>query len=84
MRTNFNFDGIDGVRLGDPVHIHSYDFGQENNVLHLSLHTRVSTDSAGIANCLGLKAERKVEPEDLIRILEPKLIETNRLRIAIP
>lgn len=47
MRTNFNFDGIDGVRLGDPVHIHSYDFGQENNVLHLSLHTRVSTDSAG-------------------------------------
>ena len=84
MRTNFNFDGIDGVRLGDPVHIHSYDFGQENNVLHLSLHTRVSTDSAGIANCLGLNAERKVELEDLIRILEPKLIETNRLRIAIP
>lgn len=84
MRTNFNFDGIDGVRLGDPVHIHSYDFGQENNVLHLSLHTRVSTDSAGIANCLGLNAERKVELEDLICILEPKLIETNRLRIAIP
>lgn len=84
MRTNFNFDGIDGVRLGDPVHIHSYDFGQENNVLHLSLHTRVSTDSAGIANCLGLNAERKVELEDLIRILELKLIETNRLRIAIP
>lgn len=84
MRTNFNFDGIDGVRLGDPVHIHSYDFGQENNVLHLSLHTRVSTDSVGIANCLGLNAERKVELEDLIRILEPKLIETNRLRIATP
>lgn len=84
MINDFSFDGIDGVRLGDPVHIHSYNFEQENNTLHLSLHTRVSTDSAGIASCLGLNAERKVEIEDLIRALEPKLIEANRLRITIP
>ena len=83
MINDFNFDGIDGVRLGDPVHIHSYNFEQENNSLHLSLHTRVSTDSAGIARCLGLNAERKVEIGDLIRALELKLIEANRLRITI-
>lgn len=84
MRNDFDFDEIEGVRLGDPVHIHSYSFEQDNNTLRLSLHTRVSTDSVGIAHCLGLNAERKVDLEDLIRVLEPKLIEANRLRIAIP
>jgi len=83
MRSDFNFDGIEGVRLGDPIHIHSYNFEQTGSRLCLSLHTRVSTDSAGIANCLGLNAESKVEMQDLIRILEPKLIEANRLRIGI-
>ena len=83
MRKDFNFEAIEGVRLGDPIHIHSYNFKQMNNKLQLSLYTRVSTDSAGIARCLGLNAERKVELDDLIRILEPKLIEANRLRINI-
>ena len=83
MINNFDFDGIEGVRIGDPVHIHSYNFEQKNDSLHLSLHTRISTDSAGIAHCLRLNAQRKVELEDLIRILEPKLIDANRLKIAI-
>ena len=83
MRSNFNFEGIDGVRLGDPVHIHSYNFEENKNKLSLSLHTRVSTDSTGIAKSLGLNAESKVELQDLIRILEPKLIEPNRLKIGI-
>lgn len=82
MKKDFNFDEIEGVRLGDPVHIHAYSFEKENQALHLSLHTRVSTDSKGIARCLGLNAEKKMELEDLIRILEPKLTEANRLKIA--
>ena len=83
MRSDFKFDQIEGVRLGDPVHIHSYNFEEREQKLNLSLHVRVSTDSVGIANCLGLNAESKVELQDLIRILEPKLIEVNRLRIGI-
>lgn len=83
MRSDFNFDGIEGVRLGDPIHIHSYNFEQGDSGLSLSLHTRVSTDSAGIADCLGLNAESKVELQDLVRVLEPKLTEANRLRIGI-
>lgn len=75
MRSDFKFDQIEGVRLGDPVHIHSYNFEEREQKLNLSLHVRVSTDSVGIANCLGLNAESKVELQDLIRILEPKLIE---------
>lgn len=83
MRSNFNFDGIEGVRLGDPIHIHSYNFEACGKNLKLSLQTRVSTDSAGIANCLGLNADSKVELQDIIRILEPKLIEEKRLKIGI-
>lgn len=83
MKSNFDFGGIDGVRLGDPVHIHSYNFEENINKLNLSLHTRISTDSVGIAKSLGLNAESKVELQDLIRILEPKLIDANRLKIGI-
>ena len=83
MKSDFNFDGIDGVRLGDPVHIHSYNLEEQEEKLCVSLHTRVSTDSEGIANCLGLNAETKVELQDIIRILEPKLTDNNRLRIGL-
>lgn len=58
-------------------------FEEKGNKLSLSLHTRVSTDSAGIAKCLGLNADSKVELQDLIRIIEPKLVEANRLIVGI-
>lgn len=83
MISNFDFREITGVRLGDPVHIHSYDFKNQNGKLSLSLNTRVSTDSNGIAKCLGLNAESKIELEDIIRLLEPKLTDTNRLQIKM-
>ena len=83
MKNDFDFSEIEGVRLGDPVHIHSYAFVKENNKLNLSLDSRVSTDSAGIAKCLGLNADTKVELEELIKILEPKLIDANRLHISV-
>ena len=83
MKSEFNFDGIEGVRIGDPVHIHSYQLEQKENKLNLSLQTRISTDSAGIAECLGLNAERKVELQDIVRSLELKLTEAARLKIGI-
>lgn len=83
MKTDFDFTEIDGVRLGDPVHIHSYNFEKKGKQYILSLGKRLSTDSAGIAKCLGLNANKKVELEDMIKILESKLIEANRLRISI-
>lgn len=82
MLSDFNFGDIAGVRLGDTVHIHSYDFISENNKFKLSLDCRVSTDSVGIAKCLGLNAESKVELQDIVNILEVKLIDTNRLVIC--
>lgn len=82
MLNIFNFDGISGVRLGDPIHIHSYDF-QQHEQLKLSLNRRISTDSNGIANCLGLKKESKMELKQIITILEQKLKEANRLNIGL-
>ena len=83
MKSAFNFDNIDGVRLGDPIHIHSYSFSNQGDSLKLSLAKRVSTDSEGIANCLGLNAESKVELQDIIKVLETKLIDSNKLTIGI-
>ena len=79
MRQSFSFDHIQGVRVGDPVHIHSYVFVDSNNKMQLTLDQRVSTDSAGIARSLGLNAESKVALGDLVSILERKLTESNRL-----
>lgn len=83
MRSGFDFKEVQGVRLGYPVHIHSYVFSEAGCKLSLSLHSRVSTNSSGIARCLGLNADRKIEMQDLIRILEPKLTDANRLKISI-
>lgn len=83
MKSDFNFDNIEGVRLADPIHIHSYGFSVQGNRLRLSLADRVSTNSEGIANCLGLNAESKVEIQDIIKILESKLSDINRLNINL-
>lgn len=81
MQRSFSFNHIQGVRLGDPVHIHSYNFFDANDRMQLSLDQRVSTDSAGIAKSLGLNAESRVELADLIQILERKLTDNNKLLI---
>lgn len=82
MRSEFNFGEINSVRLGDPVHIHSYDFTEHDKRLSLTLDTRISTDSEGIAKCLGLNAESKMELQELVRILEAKLTDANRLNVT--
>ena len=82
MINDFDFKGIQGVRIGDPVHIHSYEFVKANKKMSLSLDRRISTDSAGIAKCLGLNAESKIKLQEIITILEQKLSDDNRLIIG--
>lgn len=77
----FIFSHIQGIRLGDPVHIHAYDLPESENRLKLSLALRVSTDANGIAKCLGLNAPAQLELEDLTTTLEQKLQERYRLSI---
>lgn len=82
INKQFSFAHIKGARVGDPVHIHSYDLKEKDNHLKLSLDTRVSTDSNGIAESLGLNAQAKVELADIIVTLEQKLSDEYRLSIV--
>lgn len=81
IQREFSFSHIEGVRVGDPVHIHSYDLKEVQGQLKLSLATRVSTDSDGIAKSLGLNAQPKVELDEIIATIEQKLADEYRLRI---
>lgn len=83
MKSDFNFDGIEGVRLETQFTSIHIILRRRISVLLCLFIRELITDSEGIANCLGLNAESKVELQDLIRILEPKLIEANRLKIGI-
>ena len=82
INKEFSFTHIKGVRVGDPVHIHSYDFKEKGNHLKLVLDTRVSTDSNGIAESLILNTQVKVELDDIIATLEQKLSNEYRLSIV--
>jgi len=82
IKKKFSFDGITGARIGDPVHIHSYDIKENRGKLKLALENRVSTDSNGIAQSLGLNAQTKVELEDIIATLEAKMSDEYRLSIG--
>jgi len=74
MAREFSFSHMNQARQGDSFHIHSYRLEEENdNSLRMQFSNRISTDSNGIALCLGLQAEAKVELETLIKYLEVKI-----------
>jgi hypothetical protein len=74
MRREFQFEHLHQARLGDPAQIHSYrSLRQTSGEYCLKLDARLSTDSGGVARCLGLQAETKVELEDIIRTLQAKI-----------
>ena len=75
MSKEFRFGHLSNpATLGDSVHFHSYGLSkQANHSYRLSLQSRLSTDANGIALCLGLKAEPRVELEVIIHALEAKI-----------
>lgn len=73
MRREFNFDHLATSRLGDPMHFHSYSLEDEDGALKLQLTEQLSTDAAGIARCLGLQSEAKIDLQGVIERIECKL-----------
>jgi hypothetical protein len=64
------------------MHIHSYRLlGQPEGPFRLDLESRWSTDANGISKCLGLKAEPKVELDEIIRVLEEKISDETLLTL---
>lgn len=74
LQDQFQFSHVTSARLGDPMHIHAYQMAEQEHGGHrLLLATRLSTDSSGIATCLGLLAETKVELQKILEQLEAKI-----------
>ena len=82
IKQEFSFSHIQGVRIGYPIHIHSYSFKETDNSLRLSLDTRVSTDFIGISQCLGLRTQVNVKLEEIIARLQEKLNDEYRLVVG--
>ncbi len=82
MQGEFSFDHISKVaKIGDPMHFHSYSLDKSENLYHLKLTERLSTDSNGIAKCIGLQAEAKIELEIIFQVIQAKLSDRTLLTI---
>lgn len=75
MTREFKFDHIaNPATLGDSLHLHSYRMARtDHRDFRLTLAARQSTDATGIATCLGLQAEARVELEQIIAALQIKI-----------
>ena len=82
MNREFKFDHVKNpARTGDSLHIHSYQMERATDGnLRLSLAARLSTDADGVAVCLGLQAESRVELEQIVSALEAKISPATVLR----
>lgn len=76
MAREFSFSHMQLARQGDSFHIHSYALNEANErALKLHLSNRISTDANGIALCLGLQAEAKIELEQIIKYIQARISE---------
>jgi uncharacterized metal-binding protein len=81
MKKEFSFEGINNPALvGDSFQFHSYSV-TETLEFSLSLKERMSTNSDGIAKCLGLNAEAKVELVSILQAIELKISDETLLKI---
>jgi len=56
------------------MHLHAYGLSEQKDLAYrLNLTSRLSTDSDGIAVCLGLQAETKVELGKIVEQIEWKI-----------
>lgn len=76
MKREFSCDHLRSpVRLGDSFHIHTYKLEPQTiySDFRIELESIYSTDSEGIAICLGLQAETKMELGRIIAELEKRV-----------
>lgn len=72
MAREFSFGHLSEARLSDPMHFHPYEMVKSTGH-RLELRKRLSTDTAGIATCLGLQSEAKVDLEVILAAIEQKI-----------
>ncbi|WP_408962523.1 NotI family restriction endonuclease [Oceanibaculum nanhaiense] len=84
MTREFKFDHVHSpAAIGDSIHLHSYRMARaDDGNFHLSMAARLSTDADGIATCLGLQAEARVELEQIIATLQAKISPATLFRLV--
>lgn len=75
MQREFSFDHMSEARLADAMHFHAYQMTSDAETLRISLGERLSTDTDGIAKCLGLLADAKVGLGEIVSALELRISE---------
>lgn len=82
MTKEFTFEHLKNPAvLGDSMHMHVYRLEkQPDRSFKLGMQSRVSTDADGIAACLGLQAEARVELAQIVAALQAKLSSSTLLR----
>lgn len=75
MTKEFKFGHLSNPpTLGDAMHFHAYRMAEQpDHSYRLALQSRLSTDAEGIAQCLGLHAEARIELEEIMKALQVKI-----------
>jgi len=84
MQREFSFEHIQDAQLGNPMHFHSYALLTEDSDYRIQLIQRWSTNTHGIALCLGLQASPRVELEVMLRQVTERLSQSILLSIGQP
>jgi len=82
VRREFDFGHIRGQRNGDPMQFHAYELRKDSDRFRLGLTERLSTDSSGVATCLGMQASAHIELESIVAQIESKLPQSVLLTVA--
>ncbi len=74
IRKEFRFGYLNNALVGDSAHFHVYRLKEEETgIFKLDLNARFSTDTNGIAECLGMQTSHTIELEEITRTLESKI-----------
>lgn len=75
MAREFDFEHLrQPAALGDSMHLHVYHLEEQtDHSMMMAMESHLSTDAQGIAKCLGLQAEDRLELEQIVAALEAKL-----------
>ncbi len=82
MKEEFKFEHLSIARNADPMHFHSYSLSKKEDGHRITLAERYSTDTEGIAVCLGLQAEANVELAEIVAAIEAKISEATLFTIS--
>lgn len=84
MVRSFQFDHLNEARAADPMHLHAYTMKRGPEGHKLDLAKRLSTDTEGIARCLGLQSEAKLELAVIVKLIEQKITDKTRFDFNQP